>query len=249
MELLAYDDIFFAICQYLNLKQIVKLEQLSKRHQHLIRNYPWMHITANLNNNTLFVLERYHFKKWNLSETNVDDDMIKKLKDSYFLNLSYCKKITDDGVKELKNCHTLHLHDTNISDVSVQELTKCHTLNLACSKVTDRSVIQLTNCYNLNLTGTYVTNNSVKHLKNCHTLNLYMARNITDDAVKELTNCHTLILNELKITDESVKELTNCHTLWIDCNSKVTKECLEGLKIYGCLKKCYLIKRRAATIH
>ena len=59
------------------------------------------------------------------------------------LDLSYCRQITDDSVKELRGCHTLYLGGCDkITDESVKELRSCHTLYLnGCEKITDESVL------------------------------------------------------------------------------------------------------------
>ena len=64
-------------------------------------------------------------------------------------------KITDDGILQLTNCHTLDLHGKGISvtNRSIKELGKCHTLNLKWAKtMTNETLYQLRNCHTLDLT-------------------------------------------------------------------------------------------------
>ena len=118
-----YHNIFPEICKYMSLRELIKLEQLSKYHRDIIRSYPWDHLMVRLRDNTLYVLKMYKFMKLDLYNT----------------------KVTDESVKELKNCHTLNLGDTEVTDESVKELKNCHTLNLSFTNVTDECKIYLRN--------------------------------------------------------------------------------------------------------
>ena len=165
-------NIFPEICKYMNLRELIKLEQLSKCHKDIIRSYPWDHLMVRLMTNTLDVLKMYKFMKLDLSYTYISNKSVKELKKCHTLNLRGCRKVTDESVKELKNCHTLDLNYTKVTDESVKELKNCHALDLRYTNVTDESVKELKNCHTLNLYGTKVTNESAKELKNCHTLNV-----------------------------------------------------------------------------
>jgi Leucine-rich repeat (LRR) protein len=128
--------------------------------------------------------------------------MINICSNLHTLDLSYCDKITDVGLKELAkltNLHTLDLsYCDEITDVGVKELAKLtnlHTLDLSyCDKITDVGVRELAK------------------LTNLHTLDLHQCNKITDFGLKELaklTNLHTLDLSYCdKITDVGVRELT-----------------------------------------
>src|SRR5579863_10351023 len=143
MNLIFIADIFVLICEQLGtIKNILQLELLSKYHQRIIRNHGWM-IKLRVKNDTILehIIKNYRFR-----------------------NLSIFPHVNINRfVKELKNCHTLYLSNTNITDASVRELKNCHTLDLSYTKVTDASIKEL----------------------NCHTLYLYSAE-VTDKLVKEL---------------------------------------------------------------
>ena len=138
-------EIIVEIFQRLELKELIKLTYVNKYIMQIIRKVKWDHFIVRLLNveKIKLVLENYNFMKYDFSYT----------------------KITDDIVKELKNCHTLYLRECKITDASVKELKNCHTLYLSyCKRITDASV---------------------KKLKNCHTLNLSWCQGITDASVKE----------------------------------------------------------------
>jgi len=113
-----YDhNIFAEICKYMSLQELIKLEQLSKYHRDIIRNYSWDHLMVILSDKTLYVLKMYKFMKLDLAHT----------------------KITDESVKELKNCHTLDLNWTNVTDESVKELKNCHTFLMFTKVILDNN--------------------------------------------------------------------------------------------------------------
>jgi len=159
-------NIFPEICKYMNLRELIKLEQLSKCHKDIIRSYPWDHLMVRLMTNTLDVLKMYKFMKLDLSYTYISNKSVKELKKCHTLNLRGCRKVTDESVKELNNCHTLNLSWTNVTDKSVKELNNCHTLDLSCTGVTDESVKELKNCHTLNVGWTTVTVECRKYLQN-----------------------------------------------------------------------------------
>ena len=95
------DDIFQQICQELTTKELIKMRQLSKHHKKLVSEMPWY--------------ERVYVK---------NEKILRHIIDNYkFLNLVLFRNVTDEHVKELKNCHTLDLHDCyNITDGCIKEL-------------------------------------------------------------------------------------------------------------------------------
>ena len=96
-----YDiDIFISICDFLStIKEIIRLELLSKYHQYIIRNSNWIKEVKN-DNILEYVLKNYKFKWLNIS-ANCDVNRF---------------------IKELKNCHTLNLYGTKISDECINYL-------------------------------------------------------------------------------------------------------------------------------
>ena len=146
---------------------------------------------------------------------SITDEGIKNLDNIHTLYLTCCDGITDDGLKYISengNIHTLKLtHCRNITDAGIKYLGNLHTLHISC-------------CYN-------VTNECIKHLGNLHTLILWGARNVTDEGIKHLGNLHTLDLSSTgEITDDGIKHLGNLHTLKIGWCNKITDK---GIKFLG----------------
>ena len=161
MNPLLLDDLFFKICDYLTLKQIVEYELISKQHHKMIRQHTWFHYLKIVRNDLLLILiNRYTLKNLNLFFSDVTDDTVKLL-NCNTLNLA-CTNVTDEGVKHCK-CHDLILFGTKVTDEGVKHL-KCHTLNLGGTNVTDEGVKHLT-CHTLYLFNTKVTRETIQLLK------------------------------------------------------------------------------------
>lgn len=141
-------DIFPEICKHLKIKHLIKLERLSKYHKNIIREHPWNQFIITIVNRNVYVLNMYNFMQiniWmdvnmtvdvtkilnrchtlNLSFTNVTDECLKNLKNCRELNLVGCDYVTDIGVKELKHCHILHISNyIHITDECIKELRCC----------------------------------------------------------------------------------------------------------------------------
>ena len=133
MNVLLIDDLFIEICGYIdNVKELLKLELLSKYHCKIIRNVKWIHFELYIRSDEML------------------DAMLENHK---FGNLFLPTDANDENVSKLINCHTLDLSYTKVTDKSVSKLINCHTLNLAGTKVTDESVSKLINCHKLYYCG------------------------------------------------------------------------------------------------
>ena len=180
------------IFKYLPLSELINVSHVNKYLCALIRGHNWDHLIVRLKDTDKIqsVVKNFNFLKYDFSESNITDDIVKKLSGCHSLNLSFCPQITDESVKELRGCHTLNLrYCRQLTDESVKELRGCHTLYLSfCDQITD---------------------GSVKELRGCHILNLSYCDKITDESVKELHGCHTLYLHCCKkITKSLVESLT-----------------------------------------
>ena len=92
----------------------------------IIRKVKWDHFNVRLSNveKIKLVIENYNFTKYDFSYTKITDNIVKELKNCHTLDLSHCR-ITDASVKELKNCHTLDLNDCQgITDSMKEKLKK-----------------------------------------------------------------------------------------------------------------------------
>src|SRR5579862_7403902 len=109
-------DIYLTIFSFLpSIKDIVYLTSLSHPHPGPTRNHGWKDRAIFVDNsNVSTIVKNYNFK---------------------YLKISRNLMFTSDIVFYLGKCHTLDLYRTNITDESIKELKNCHTLNLSYTKI------------------------------------------------------------------------------------------------------------------
>ena len=99
------------IFKELSLTDLLKMEIQNKYFRDLIQNTKWDHFMVKLQsiNKIKIVIKKYNFMKYDFSNSLITDEIVKELRNCHTLNLNDCNKITDESVKELRNCHTLDL--------------------------------------------------------------------------------------------------------------------------------------------
>jgi len=153
-------------------------------------------------------------KQLSLKIRNLDDIVdVNHLGNVHSLDLSSCKNITDEGIKNLGKIYKLNLSSCyNITDVN--HLRDVHTLILSsCYGITDEGIKHLDKVFNLDLCNTRIRN--ISNLGNVYNLNLRLCVNILD--FSSLGNNHILNLSNTNI--QNVNNLGNVHKLILwDCN-------------------------------
>lgn len=135
-----------------------------------------------------------------LKYTDVTDDdlaMVNLFPYLRLINLSGCKKITDNGLKHLKELprlQELYLFETNIGDKGLSHLTESTYLEKVC------------------LDGTKITDAGLKYMKKweaIHMLHINSRNKLSDDGLDQLK--HLTSLRELKvgkgITKDGIRRL------------------------------------------
>ena len=154
------------------------------------------------NNNMLRYVKKLSCRECN----NITDEMLLCFDDLCYLDISYCKNITDKGFRYLKGFHTLDMEGCDqetITDEAFKYLKGIHTLNMGfCNQET-------------------ITDESFKYLKCIHTLDMEWCdqKTITDEAFKYLKGIHTLDMegcSQETITKKIFESLKGIHTLDID---------------------------------
>jgi hypothetical protein len=150
---------------------------------------------------------------------HVTDDVLKHIMTTATkiktINLSDCKQITDEGLKNLTNATTIDLSGCrNITDAGLEHLTNATTINLTFSqKITDAGLA---------------------HLTNATTIYLGYSHNITDEGLAHLTNATTINLSGCKqITDKGLAHLTKATTIYLINCDQITYEARETLRKRG----------------
>lgn len=216
------------ICEYSDIYTILKLQLTDKYHQSLIYKYHFNNIIIHLKNSddiddkVIYLNNKFNFYNYDLSNTIITDKSVKTLYKCKYLNLNYCKNVTDESVKLLGNIKYLYLFCCNITDESVIFLEKCHTLSLCGSKITDLSIRKLHKCHNLYLWYTTITEDTLKYLNDNHTSN---------------TCCNNIIINNYNIAYKNqlyrrygnidIPTYNKCHTLEI-ISDNLTYKSLEN---------------------
>lgn len=172
-----------------------------------------------------------------ISSTRITDEGLKCLKNAHTVGLSYCR-ITDEGLKYLENVQTLELYSCEeITNKGFQYLKNIRTVRLLDFENITHKVFKneaLRNVRTVTI-GKYfsdkITDEWLKYLKHVHTLDISNSPQITDEGVKYLKNVHTLNISGCyKVTDKGIKYLKNVHTLNISGCFQITDKGAEYLK-------------------
>ena len=88
------------ILKYLPLEQLINVRLVDKYLADLIKGCKWDHLIVSLidTDNIESVVKNFNFLKYNFSESNITDDIVKKLSGCHTLYLSSCDQITDESV-------------------------------------------------------------------------------------------------------------------------------------------------------
>ena len=119
-------EIFVRIFNYAELKDLVKMGQLSHQFKNLVREICWPHLVGIQKLEIIkYVLENYRFMNYDFTSTPITDAELQHLDHCQTLNLSLCHQITDAGLQHLGSCQTLNLGYCNkITDAMCQQLKK-----------------------------------------------------------------------------------------------------------------------------
>ena len=103
------------ILKYLPLAQLINVRLVNKYLSDLIRGHKWDHLIVRLTyrNDIESVVKNFNFLKYDFSESNITDDIVKKLSGCHTLNLSSCHQITDESVLTtfgIKSCVVVILY-------------------------------------------------------------------------------------------------------------------------------------------
>ena len=93
---------------YLPWKKVIQLSRISKSFNRLIKLYHWPHLIRFRNikssKRLKLVTQTYHFTRISLRSGYLTDDQLELLRYCHSVNLFFCTKITDDGIKHLSLC-------------------------------------------------------------------------------------------------------------------------------------------------
>lgn len=132
----------------LNLKDFLSVEATCKNLNVFIKKKQiadWDMILKPKITNLQNIMGTFKFRKFDFRGTTIEDKDVAILINCHTLDLSNCKKITNESVKMLGNCHTLNLSQcVNITDDAVKMLVNCDTINLSyCRNITEETIKML----------------------------------------------------------------------------------------------------------
>ena len=244
------------ISQYVNLVLYFQYDIMDRFINYVIYNYVFnkmLFLDKLVNFNTIVEIIKKEFESYSCYS---DSHLLYISKYITIENIKFNSIITDHGIKNLTNIHTLNLYGNNEryhiygyeNYVESRNGIKNNTCTLYLNhnnKITCRGIKNFTNIHTLNfefdnnyndichykLTRNYeITDDGIKNLTNIHTLGLNSYNVITDEGIKNLTNIHTLNLkNNYIITNEGIKNLTNIHTLNLSGNNIITDDGIKNL--------------------
>ncbi len=253
-------ELIIKICDFLDHEGLMKVynkENSSDCYKDLIKNHVWKNITIKLLKNKRiqkFVNDKWIncFVKYDLSQSEINNDYIKYFSHCDYLDLYKCYKLETGCTQFLTNCHTVNLSNCNISNDDIKYLQKCHTvILLGCTRLKDECTEYLKNCYKVDLNECHqITDIGAKNLSNCKIVKLGQTR-ITRNCIKYLSNCESLDITECDIIDEDLKLLENVKSLDISYCRNITLKGIQYLKNIQVLnlEMCKSLIDEIRTIH
>ncbi len=166
-------DIFITVAENLSMREVIRLESLSKSHQKMVREHVWTFefnpfrlniIEARL---TSEILGRYCFENVNLRGFLGIAFVIDNLTSCRVLNLSHTR-VTDEHLLMLKNCEVLNLsYCPNITDKGFKNLTCSDLSVVGCKQLTDNCLENL-DCEIIDVTDTKISYEAVQRMPSCN---------------------------------------------------------------------------------
>src|SRR4029079_18914579 len=98
------EEIIYELGSKLKWKDLQKINILSTKHHEIVKKSSWYNFFIYVGEKKFELILKYNFKNIHVNY-QITDDEIKELKNCHKLILWDCNKITDIGIKELKNCH------------------------------------------------------------------------------------------------------------------------------------------------
>ena len=103
------------ILKYLPLAQLINVRLVNKYLSDLIKGCKWDHLIVSLihTDKIKSVVENFNFLKYDFSESNITDNIVKELRGCHTLHLSACDEITDESVLTtfgIKSCVVVILY-------------------------------------------------------------------------------------------------------------------------------------------
>ncbi len=229
------NELIIKMLNYLDHEGLMKVYEIDY-YKELIKNNVWKNITIKLVKKKRiqkFIDSGWIncFVKYDLSRSEIDNDLLKYFSHCEYLNLYQCYNLNPGCTQYMKNCYYVDLSHNHIEDDDIKYLQNCHTIKLLnCKYLKDKCTEYLKNCYEVNLNECYqITDIGAMNLSNCNIVQLGQTK-ITRNCIKYLSNCESLDITECNIIDEDLKLLENVKSLDISYCKNITLKGIQYLK-------------------
>lgn len=193
------NELIIKIFDYLDHEGLMKVYQIDT-FKSLIKNTVWKNITIKLVKKKRiqkFIDSEWIkcFVRYDLSRSEIDNDLLKYFCHCDYLNLFQCGQLTDKCTEYLKNCNEVDLNECHqITDTGAKNLSNCSILKLGQTKITRDCIKYLSNCEKLDITECNIIDEDLKLLENIKSLDISYCRNITLKGIQYLKNIQVLNL-------------------------------------------------------
>ena len=204
-------ELIIKIFDYLDHEGLMKVYQIDT-YRELIKNNVWKNITIKLIKKKRiqkFIDSGWIncFVKYDLSRSEIDNDLLKYFSHCDYLNLFECTKLTDKCTEYLKNCYEVNLNECHqITDIGAENLSNCPIVKLGLTRITRNCIKYLSNCKSLDITECNIIDEDLKLLENVKSLDISYCKNITLRGIQYLKNIQVL---NLEMCTNLIHEIRN----------------------------------------
>jgi hypothetical protein len=222
METLPY-ELITKIFDYLDHEGLMKMYEIDS-YKDFIKNNVWKNIKIKLVKHKRikkFIDSGWIncFVKYDLSRSEIDNDLLKYFSHCDYLDLFQCCKLTDKCTEYLKNCYEVNLNECHqITDIGAMNLSNCPILKLGQTRITRNCIKHLSTCESLDITECNIIDEDLKLLENVKSLDISYCKNITLKGIQYLKNIQVL---NLEMCTNLIHEIRNIdNTEYYDYFSK-----------------------------
>jgi hypothetical protein len=205
------NELIIKIFNYLDHEGLMKMYEIEE-YKSFIKNNVWKNITIKLVKKKRiqkFIDNGWIkcFVKYDLSCSEINDELLKYFSHCNYLNLFQCSQLKDNCTEYLKNCYEVNLNECHqITDVGAKQLSNCSILKLGQTRITRNCIKYLSNCEKLDITECNIIDEDLKLLENVKSLDISYCKNISLKGIQYLKNIQVL---NLEMCTNLINEIRN----------------------------------------
>lgn len=138
---------------------------------------------------------------------NITDEVLEYVQKAHKINLSGCYKITDEGLRHLKNVQILTLFNNNLTGKGYKYLQNVRMIDLSNNNITADELEFFQKVETINLSNCFkISNNGLRHLRNVKNIDISGCIMITDEGLQHLQCVEKIIISNCPfITQKGLK--------------------------------------------